>query len=390
MAGRRITIRHTAEGVPYARPYLGTDPITHKKIRPYREFPGMTDEEAQAAALAWVATIEASGNGLLTTTGDVLDRYVTQVQKSGRAPNTVRSYRLYSAYARPIAKIPVAKVTTRNLDDLFSGLLTNGGKGGHPLSLETVRGVRQFLKGAFDYAKRNDLVEHNPVINTMKIHEARNDAMAIDEASIQPFVEALRADMHRAADGPLGILRRNAAMAMYLSLNTGLRVGEVAALRRKDIRLAAKSLSVNGTVIEQDGEAVRQGKTKGKRSRNVAIAADLAAAIKEHLEWQRTYLDRVTKDTPLVTLDGGHMRPTSLSRQFARMRDELGLDRALTFHSLRHTHATILLQGGTDMRTVQERLGHADVGTTLRIYGHVMPGRDREAAEAFERITATA
>jgi integrase len=54
----------------------------------------------------------------------------------------------------------------------------------------------------------------------------------------------------------------------------------------------------------------------------------------------------------------------------------------LTLHGLRHTHATHLLAMGQNPRMVSERLGHADVAFTLQVYGHVLPGHQREAAEA--------
>lgn len=63
------------------------------------------------------------------------------------------------------------------------------------------------------------------------------------------------------------------------------------------------------------------------------------------------------------------------------MRERLGLDPHLTFHSLRHTYATMLLMSGVDPKTVSEQMGHADVATTLRVYGHVMPGRGERVAD---------
>ena len=76
-------------------------------------------------------------------------------------------------------------------------------------------------------------------------------------------------------------------------------------------------------------------------------------------------------------------RPSTVTQRFKALARELGLPPETTFHTLRHTHATWLLMNGFDMRTIQERLGHADVKTTLETYGSVMPGRDQAAAAAF-------
>ena len=80
---------------------------------------------------------------------------------------------------------------------------------------------------------------------------------------------------------------------------------------------------------------------------------------------------------------GGIARPTTVTARFKALVRELGLPKETVFHTLRHTHATWLLMHGFDMRTVQERLGHADVKTTLGSYASVMPGRDQAAAAAF-------
>ena len=70
-------------------------------------------------------------------------------------------------------------------------------------------------------------------------------------------------------------------------------------------------------------------------------------------------------------------------RDYDAARDAAGLPKSCTFHSLRHTHATWCLANGVDLKTLSERLGHANEATTLRLYAHCLPGRDAAAAETF-------
>ncbi|CRF28561.1 phage integrase [Mycobacterium tuberculosis] len=58
----------------------------------------------------------------------------------------------------------------------------------------------------------------------------------------------------------------------------------------------------------------------------------------------------------------------------------------ITFHSLRHTSATLLLNQGVHAKIISERLGHSNIGTTMNIYGHVLRSADQEAANKFEAI----
>ena len=76
-----------------------------------------------------------------------------------------------------------------------------------------------------------------------------------------------------------------------------------------------------------------------------------------------------------------------LAGEFTKLVKALHLARGVHLHTLRHTHATYLLEAGESIRAVQERLGHSSVKTTLELYGHVLPGRDLEAARLFAKAT---
>jgi integrase len=82
-------------------------------------------------------------------------------------------------------------------------------------------------------------------------------------------------------------------------------------------------------------------------------------------------------------LDGNNVR----MRSFAPLLERAGLP-PMRFHSLRHTAATILLAEGVNVKVASEMLGHSDVSTTLRVYQHVLPGMQQQAADAMDKLLA--
>lgn len=82
--------------------------------------------------------------------------------------------------------------------------------------------------------------------------------------------------------------------------------------------------------------------------------------------------------------DGSLFHPDTASTFHDRLVKAAGLPR-ITFHGLRHTHATILLANGVPVKVVSERLGHATVQITLDTYGHVIPGLQGQAVDVFTK-----
>lgn len=381
-----FTIKHKTDGTPYVRLYLGRNLVTGRRIQPYREFAGMTDEEAYAAAYAWVQGLEGQYmGGVSDRLGERLQRYLEYLEADGRSRNTVMAYKTYVGYCAPISALSVREVTPLVLNDLYVSLLRRGAHG-TPLSHTTVHNFRMFLQGAFRHFVTIGLIPTNPVGDSMRIHVARPDARALDEDSLRLVSAWIDRMLSGDADSNATTTQRNAALAIYLALWTGARAGEICALRRCDVRMVSKTMSISGTVVEGADGPQRQERTKGKRTRNISLIERNVTTLKAHFAWQDGYLEKHGPMTPIVTATGFYTSPVMVSQAFAAMRDELGLDKSYHLHTLRHTHATWLLQGGYDMRTIQERLGHARVDTTLSLYGHVMPGRDAQAAEGFGRV----
>ena len=84
-------------------------------------------------------------------------------------------------------------------------------------------------------------------------------------------------------------------------------------------------------------------------------------------------------------LDGSPIDPDRISKEFPKLVKAQGLPH-LTFHGLRHAHATLALSAGINPKVVSERLGHSSISVTMDIYSHVIPGMQEEAALAVERL----
>lgn len=381
LAGK-VAVKQDSRGVWFARPYLGKLP-SGRVAKPYKSFPeAKSREEAQAMADAWAARVTARGLVPSMMLSDLLDMYIANAEAMGASPHSVRDYRLYQRrYCAPLLGRMADELTPADFSDLERRLLSRGAADGGPLSASTVRAVHQFLRGAYSWLCRRGILDSNPLLSTDKPAPCRPEAVPLD----QPDLALLNAWI----DGRMGGAGEEdglvTAMALWMGLHFGLRVGEVCAMRPADVNIVSGRLRVCGTVIEVPGRAPwRRDKPKtGKSNRTVAMAVGDGRVFAEYVG-RRTADGLLDKLGPLVSRDGGWMRPSAASAAYAAVRDELGLDRRTTFHSLRHTHATWCLANGVDLVTVSERLGHADPSVTARVYAHFLDGRDAKAAETFD------
>lgn len=380
-----VKVKRGADGIWECRLYLGRS-FDGKAIRPYKRFPhAATEEEAQALAETWAANLTADGTVRSARLTDLLADYVQLRERNGASPNSIKSYRLFTRYVARYLKTANARdLSVMDFNRFEQRLLMGKEEGGQGLSRNSVINVHNFLRGAYNHFVDAGVCDANPLVYVAKPSPERHEAMAITEWDF----EELNGKLEGALSGEIATRDeyRKAvyAFAAFLSLVTGMRVGEVCAVDRIDVKRSLLFIHVGGTVIEKEGEKpYRRNVTKGRKCRNIAVTEDDIAVIDAFVGAQNRFLGRLGANSPLVTLDGGYIRPTTISRAFSRIRDACGLPREITFHSLRHTHASWLIANGCDLKTLSERMGHADEATTLRIYGHLMPGRDKAAAQLF-------
>ena len=365
-----------ARGRWCAQAELGRDPVTGRRRRPYRTLASArTEAEAREAARAWLGSLDG-------TLVEQLETYADTLEAGGAAANTVRAYRGYirNHVARLLPNARPRDLTAARMTRFEMDLM----RGERPLSRSSVAAVHWFLHGAFDFmATTLGTVERNVMSSVPHPAPRRAEAACLDE----PSVARLEAGLSRLLSGD-DRQARAMALGAWLGLRCGLRAGEACALERRDVSVAARRLRVAATVTEAGGAPVRQDRPKAATSRRpVALSARDPAELARQAVGQDGWLAGAGPRTPLVTADGSLSSPRRLAERFSAWARSEGLPPGTHFHTLRHTHAALLLASGVDVRTVQERLGHASSATTLAIYGHVLPGRDAAAAEAFDRIT---
>lgn len=218
---------------------------------------------------------------------------------------------------------------------------------------------------------------------------ARNPA---DAATPPTAKEAAAPEMHPWTAEQLGVFldwsRDNSEnhAAWWVLGYTGMRRGELLALRWRDIDLDAGTIRVRRSVgvVKHHGQAreIVEGSTKTAKPRTVDIDPDTVAVLRAWKKARGEMAFQLAQSTPLAfgNLEGRFRDPETFSKVFktaqrlcARELGEAALP-AIRLHDLRHSHATDLLIAGTPVHVVSERLGHASAIVTLNTYAHVVPG----------------
>jgi integrase len=176
--------------------------------------------------------------------------------------------------------------------------------------------------------------------------------------------------------------------AVLVAASTGLRRGELLALRWCDLDLDGATLCV-AQVLEFVGKRLSFKEPKTKQSRRtIALSLALVEELQTYRARQATErlalgIGRDPARLVFTSIDGAPLRPDGVTWRFAKLVNQAGV-RRISFHGLRHTHATDLLRAGVHSKIASERLGHSSVATTLDIYSHALPGLQEEAAQRID------
>jgi integrase len=359
---------------------------------------GFLDRKSAAAALGNINADVRRGAYLTptdTTLGEWLEEWLGGLRLS---PSSMASYRKnVRLHVVPyLGGVPLVKLTGPQLTAMYRTLEKSGRadhEKGAPLSARSVRYVHTIVKAALKSA-----VEHGKL--------AKNPAAL---ASPPSAAEAKAPEMHPWTGAQLSTFlrwaweqRSDIAPAWHVLAFTGMRRGELLALRWGDVYLDTGRISVCRSLtpvrVTGEGLSLIYGPTKGKCDRVVDVDPETMRILRTHRQTRGSLALALVRDDALVFAneEGDCLHPDRFTRRFteslASCGRALGADVVppIRLHDLRHTHASLLLQAGVNIKVVSERLGHASVNITWNVYQHVAPGMQQEAAAKFAALVGGA
>lgn len=245
------------------------------------------------------------------------------------------------------------------------------------LSGSTVNKIKLNISAIFTAAVRKEILRRNPCLLATPPKVDTKPAEFMDEQQCRIFLAAL----HEQPDFQLEVM-------MNTFLATGLRSGEMLALHWEDIDFTTGVLHVRHTLVRMNGEYVRQSPKTGTSERNIKLPdyiLELLIAYREKQDEAKAAAEHWTAPRAVFTsTKGDYICASTINVKLKAVLRKAGLPDTLHLHSLRHTHASLLINSDIAAKIVAGRLGHATTKTTLNVYGHIFAESEARATQALE------
>jgi len=265
------------------------------------------------------------------------------------APRTVEAYRRDLTSVVTALEKAVGSATTEDIERYLAGLRAEG------LAATTIARRAAAIRSFFRHQTLLGARADNPAADLDLPRRTRRLPRTLSPGEAERLVEAARGTTPRA-------LRDHALVELLYG--AGLRVSEAVGLERGGVDLDDRLVRTIG---------------KGGKERVVPIGRQAAEALRRYLAHGRPYLDRRHRPELFLNVKGGPLTRAGAFLILRKLAGKAGLEPERVHpHLLRHSFATHLLEGGADLRSVQEMLGHADLATT-ELYTHVTDRRRRDA-----------
>ncbi|MCM3787891.1 site-specific integrase [Domibacillus indicus] len=344
---------------------IGKDPLTGKrKQKKKRGF--ATKKEAEKALTALLN--ELNERAYIEPSKQRYDDYMKAWIKEKKHDLSVQTLKAYNSYLKAhilpnLGAVPLAKLTPLHIQ-CFVGELRNKG-----LAETTTKRIFNVVNASLNSAVKLELIKKNPasIIEKPKALAKKNAIWTVEEVSL--FLKHSTSSPYYTA--------------FLLAVTTGMRQGEILGLRWVDVDFQNECLVIKQT-LTHDGKGFKEGTKSKAGNRSIGLDTTTLSALKHQrkknmankLAYGNTYSDH---DLVICTRKGKPINPRNLLRTFNNLISKANLSQ-VRFHDLRHTHASLMLQQGENIKLISERLGHSSVKITLDTYSHVLPNMQQEAS----------
>jgi len=373
-------IRERSPGSFELRYSLGADPATGKrKIATSTVRGSRKDADRELRRLLRTLDTGEHIDPNRITVHEWLESWLNAIRQEIAPKSFERYSEIVRNYLIPaFGKLQLSKLARVHIQNAYSGWAVNGrrdGKGG-ALSPQTRRHFHRILSAALARAVEQQLIARNPcdVFKKRLPKVERREMAALNAEQSQQLLEKIH---HTRIYWPV-----------LIALGTGMRRGEIMALRWRNVDLEGGIMRVVES-LEQTKSGLRLKAPKSEKARAITIPAFVIEGLRELKKAQAEELFKLGVRQNGGTFlcaraDGAAMQPRSLTHEFTRLISRISDIPRVRFHDLRHSHATQLLLAGVHPKVAQERLGHATVSITLDLYSHVTATMQEDAAAKID------
>ncbi len=307
------------------------------------------------------------------TLGQYYERFKRSYLKTAVKESTRQSYATsFKVHILPAFGGKRLNEISRGMMKDFVGLLVTKG-----LARPTIWTITKELCAMLNHAREDGLIQDNPAEKLGKFyrqaHVVHEEIQPLTKEEVPEFLEAV-------------LSHSPEHYALFLcAIHTGLRSGELAGLQWGDIDFSGKFLTVRRNVVRG---TITTPKTE--KIHRVDLSDALLKALRDLRKHQREeWLKKGNNQAPEWVFSNQKSNPPDMqnikNRHFHKCLEKAGL-RRIRFHDLRHTFASLLIQNNESLTYVKEQLGHSSIKMTVDVYGHLVPGANRQAVNRLPSL----
>lgn len=361
----------------------GKDPITFKP-RQIKKRGFKSKEEAELAAMEIELQIKKGEffKGENMKFQALYDEWIETYPYTRKQSSTRNRIQSAKHLLKAWRNVPISNISKQTYRKYMNSLVPN-------YKYNTREGIHVVGKMIFDYAVDMEYLKVNPTENyaipkEVDYPDNESKLVFLEKGELANFIDI--AKIH-GLDGDLEFFT--------LLAYSGMRIGEAICLKWNDLNFDKNSITINKTYYNPNNNKyaymLQRPKTRSSK-REILIdqsVMDLLKNLKSKQEKIIKKNNRVYEDQNFIfTCTEGYPRTIRLvSNRLQRLIKHMGdLDKNITTHSFRHTHASLLIEADVNMKIISHRLGHATVSTTDEIYGHLTKGLEKKGSQQFSKL----